>query len=112
MGQPAARQTDDVAHKKAAGPIVEGSTDVLIGKLPAARKGDKVQHNQSVETIVEGESSVLFNGKPAARLGDKVSCSGIVVGCCATVHIGRDKDEACLIAAAEQGAMVVVPGQS
>ncbi|GAC1569404.1 MAG: hypothetical protein NVS3B3_23790 [Aquirhabdus sp.] len=110
MGQPAARQSDDVAHKKAAGPILEGSTNVLIGKMSAARLGDKVKHDNSTEAITEGESTVLINGKHAARLGDKVSCSGIVIGGCMTVHIGRDKDEACLLGAAEQGAMVVESG--
>lgn len=109
MGQPAARQTDDVAHKKAAGPILEGSANVMIGKLSAARVGDKVQHNTGTEAIAEGESSVLINGKSAARMGDKISCHGIIVGGSMTVHIGRDKDELCLIDAAEQGAMVVEP---
>lgn len=110
MGQPAARQSDDVAHKKAAGPILQGSNDVMIGKLAAARQGDKVQHDRNTEAIAEGESTVLINGKPAARMGDKVSCNGIVIGGCMTVHVGRDKDETCLLGAAEQGAMVVEPG--
>lgn len=110
MGQPAARETDDVAHKKAAGPIIKGMPTVLIGALPAARLGDPVQHNSGAETIVEGEPSVLIGGKPAARMADKVACGGIIVGGCTTVHIGRDKDEACLLEAAEMGAMVVEPG--
>lgn len=112
MGQPAARKSDDVAHKRASGPILEGSANIMIGNRPAARLGDKVQHDQGTEGIIEGESSVLINGKPAARLGDKVGCSGIIVGGCVTVNIGRDKDETCLIDAAGQGAMVVEPGQS
>ena len=82
----------------------------MIGNQPAARLGDKVQHDKGTESIDEGESTVLLNGKPAARLGDKVSCNGIIVGGCMSVHIGRDKDEACLAAAAKEGAMVVQPG--
>lgn len=110
MGQPAARQTDDIAHKKATGPILNGSPNVMIGNLAAARLGDKVQHNTATEAITEGEPSVLINSKPAARMGDKVSCHGIIVGGSMTVHIGRDKDELCLLDAAEQGAMIVEPG--
>ena len=110
MGQPAARKSDNVSHKRASGAVLEGSVTVLIGKMPAARLGDKVQHGSGIETIAEGEPSVRINGKPAGRLGDKVSCSGIIVGGCMTVHIGRDKDEACLLSAAEDGAMVVEPG--
>ena len=109
MGQPAARQSDEVAHKKGAGPVLEGSSNVLIGAMGAARLGDKVMHNSASEAIIEGEATVLINNKPAARLGDKVGCSGLIVGGCMTVHIGRDKDEACLIEAAESGAMVVEP---
>jgi uncharacterized Zn-binding protein involved in type VI secretion len=110
MGQPAARKTDGVAHILAeAGPIMEGSSNVIIGHLAAARLGDKVQHKSAMETITEGEPSVKINGKPAARMGDKVACNGIIVGGCGSVHIGRDKDEACLIAAADSGAMIVEP---
>lgn len=110
MGQPAARKTDDVGHKKASGPILEGSQNVLIGSLPAARKGDQVRHDQGSEAIAEGESSVLINGQPAARMGDKVSCNGIIVGGELSVRIGKDKDERCLLQAAEEGAMNVEPG--
>lgn len=110
MGQPAARQTDAVSHVQAeAGPITQGSGDVKIGNLPAARLGDKVQHKTGSETIAEGEPSVKINGKPAARMGDKVACNGIIVGGCLSVMIGRDKDEACLLDAASDGAMLVQP---
>jgi uncharacterized Zn-binding protein involved in type VI secretion len=111
MGQPAARKTDAVSHVNAeAGPIMEGSGNVQIGNLPAARLGDKVQHKSSSETIAEGEPSVRINGKASARMGDKVACNGLITGGCMSVHIGRDKDEACLLEAAEQGAMLVQPG--
>lgn len=110
MGQPAARETDGVSHKGGAGPVIKGLPTVLIGGLPAARLGDPVQHSSGTETIAEGEASVLIGGKPAARMADKVACSGIIVGGCATVHIGRDKDEACLLEAADMGAMLVEPG--
>lgn len=110
MGQPAARKTDSVSHVEAPPSVVlEGSSNVNIGNLPAARKGDKVQHKAATETIAQGEPSVRINGKPAARMADKVACNGLIVSGCMSVHIGNDKDEACLIEAAEQGAMVVQP---
>jgi uncharacterized Zn-binding protein involved in type VI secretion len=110
MGKPAARQTDDVAHPRGSGAILEGSTDVLIGNLPAARLGDKARHNGARDTIVEGEKTVLINGKPAACMSDKVSCNGIISGGSMTVLFGKDKDETCLLEAAEAGAMTVQPG--
>ena len=112
MGQPAARKNDDVGHIKGDGPIVEGSENVLIGKLPAARKGDKVKHSKGIEAVIEGESSVLINQRPAARIADKVGCGGVIVGGCGSVLIGRDKDEICLQQAADQGAMLVTPPEA
>lgn len=109
MGQPAARRTDAVAHKKGGGPVIEGSENVLIGTLPASRLGDKVQHNTTIETITEGEPTVLINGRPAARIGDKVGCGGVIAFGASNVHIGVSKAEACLQRAAEAGALVVVP---
>ncbi|UOD31886.1 PAAR domain-containing protein [Massilia violaceinigra] len=110
MGKASARQTDDVAHNRGSGAILEGSANVLIGSLPAARIGDKVQHNGARDTIVEGEKTVLINGKPAACMSDRVSCHGIISGGCMTVLFGKDKHETCLIEAAEAGAMMVQPG--
>jgi uncharacterized Zn-binding protein involved in type VI secretion len=108
MPKPAARITDAVGHIKAsAGPILEGSSNVRIGRLFAAREGDKVQHGKGVEVIVKGEPTVRINGKPAARMGDKVSCKGLVVKGCMSVRIGKDDEEDCLVDAAEQGAMIV-----
>ncbi|NHZ66846.1 PAAR domain-containing protein [Massilia genomosp. 1] len=111
MGKPSARQTDDVAHPRGSGAILEGSANVLIGSLPASRIGDKVQHNGARDTIVEGEKTVLINGQPAACMSDRVSCHGIISGGCMTVLFGKDKDETCLIEAADAGAMTVQPGK-
>jgi uncharacterized Zn-binding protein involved in type VI secretion len=108
MGQPAARKTDAVAHIKAkAGPIVAGSSNIFFNALPAARKGDKVQHDKGIEAVSEGEPSVLLNGMQAARLGDKVACGGVIAVGSGSIFIGRAKDEACLLDAAEDGAMLV-----
>jgi uncharacterized Zn-binding protein involved in type VI secretion len=110
MGQPAARNTDAVAHiKAAAGPIVMGSQNIFFNALPAARKGDKVIHGKGFETIAEGEDTVFLNGLPAARMGDKVDCGGVIMMGSNNIFIGRAKDEACLQAAAEDGAMLVEP---
>lgn len=103
MGQPAARATD--LHPK--GPILEGSTDVLIGGLPAARKGDKVKHGSGIEVIVEGEATVLINGHPAARQGDEVACRDVIIGGCSTVLIGKSQGQ-CLEEAAQSGDAFVI----
>lgn len=107
MGQPAARKTDAVAHKKAAGAILEGSPNVHIGMLPAARQTDPVTHNHSTEAIRQGEPTVLINGLPAARMGDEVSCTGVVASGCNTVLIGRIPKGECLVQAGESAAPFV-----
>lgn len=112
MGKPAARITDAVAHIKAiAGPIVQGSANVRIGGLLASRKGDKVIHGKGFELIAEGEPTVRINGKPSARMGDKVSCKGKIVGGALNVRIGVDEEEACILEAADEGAMLVTPSK-
>lgn len=102
MGQPAARVTD--VHLK--GPILEGSSDVLIGSLPAARKGDLAQHGKKPEPIVEGEPTVLINGRAAARLGDKLACGEVIASGCGSVLIGQNAGR-CLAEAAQSGATFV-----
>ncbi len=109
MAQPAARMHDDVAHQRGAGLILEGAPTVRIGGQPAARMGDRVRHNKGIEPITEGEPSVRLAGRPAARVGDEVACHGVIAQGCPTVRIGRDKDEACMQAAADEGAAFVVP---
>ena len=70
------------------GPIVVGSTNVLIGGLPAARKGDKLICVGPPDTINAGSSSVKINGKPAARFGDGTAHGGKIIVGNPTVLIG------------------------
>lgn len=107
MGQPAARETDQVAHKKAYGAIIQGSANVRIGGLPAARQSDRVQHNKYQEIITEGESTVLINKLPAARIGDEVTCSGVIAAGCASVLIGNIPKGQCLAQAGDAAAPFV-----
>jgi len=107
MGQPAARVTDPIAHKGAAGAVLEGESSVLIGGLPAARLGDAVAHGAGREIIVEGESSVLIAGRPAARVADKVACSGLIIGGCGSVLIGLNALGECVKEAGDSGAAMV-----
>lgn len=95
MAKPAARLGDDVAHKKAAGAILKGSTNVLVNGLPAARQSDPVQHNKVVEVITQGSSTVKFNGLPASRETDKVACGGMIAAGSGNVLIGDGGAVAC-----------------
>ena len=95
MAKPAARLGDNVAHKKAAGAILKGSTNVLVNGLPAARQSDPVQHNKVVEVITQGSSSVLFNSLPASRITDKVACGGKIAAGSGNVLIGDGGAVAC-----------------
>lgn len=107
MGQPAARKTDTVAHKKAAGAIIDGSPNVRIGMLAAARQTDLVKHNNHIEAVQQGEATVLINGLPAARIGDEVSCSGVIATGCNTVLIGGIPKGECLRQAGDSAAPFV-----
>jgi len=95
MAKPAARKGDDVAHKKGAGAILDGSANVLINSRPASRQGDPVQHNQGVEPITQGSSTVSFNSKAASRTTDKVGCGGKIAVGSANVLIGDGGVVAC-----------------
>ncbi len=57
------------------GPIITGSSDVLIGGFAAARVNDS-SVSLLPGTLVEGSASVLINNRPAARLGDSAIGSG------------------------------------
>ena len=95
MAKPAARKGDDVAHKKGAGAILDGSANVLINSKPAARQGDPVQHNKGVEPITQGSSCVSINSKAASRVTDKVGCGGPIAVGSANVLIGDGGAVAC-----------------
>lgn len=56
------------------GPVLRGSTNVLIEGLPAARQGDPLQCNAPVlPRITGGSSIVMINHQPAARVGDRTN---------------------------------------
>jgi uncharacterized Zn-binding protein involved in type VI secretion len=70
------------------GPIMLGSTNVLIGGLPAARATDLATCTGPPDTIVLGSMTVLINGLPAARMGDQTAHGGTIVIGCMQVLIG------------------------
>lgn len=95
MGKPAARISDmHVCPKRTGkiphvgGPIVEGSSDVLIGGMPAARVGDMATCVGPPDKVASGSATVFINGKAAARMGDSTSHGGKIVTGCSTVLIG------------------------
>jgi uncharacterized Zn-binding protein involved in type VI secretion len=66
----------------AVGPIVAGSSLVLIDGKPAARVGDPGVHaaccGPNSFTITSGDPEVLIEGRPAARRGDSTQhCGGV-----------------------------------
>lgn len=86
MSKPAARSTDMhvcplltgvVPH--VGGPILLGSTNVLIGGLPAARATDMATCVGPPDMIALGSMTVLINGLPAARMGDQTAHGGTIV---------------------------------
>jgi uncharacterized Zn-binding protein involved in type VI secretion len=63
------------------GPIISGSSQVLVQGRPAARQGDTGVHAACCDgntfEITGGDSSVLINGRPAARIGSTTRhCGG------------------------------------
>jgi uncharacterized Zn-binding protein involved in type VI secretion len=57
-------------------PIIQGSSDTLVGGSTAARQGDATKNGAPV---IQGSPDVLINGKPAAIMGDSTACGGAVV---------------------------------
>lgn len=96
MSKPAARLGDMHVCPKVepgpvphvGGPIVQGSTNVIIGGMPAARVGDMAVCVGPPDKAASGSSTVLINGKPAARMGDSCGHGGKIVIGCPTVLIG------------------------
>lgn len=70
------------------GPILTGSTNVLIGGMPAARVSDTAVCVGPPATVITGSATVFINGLPAARLGDQTSHGGVIMLGCPTVLIG------------------------
>jgi len=86
VSKPAARSTDmhvcplvTVLVPHVGGPILVGSTNVLIGGLPAARATDMVTCVGPPDMIALGSMTVLINGLPAARMGDQTAHGGTIV---------------------------------
>ncbi len=95
MGNPAARLGDMHLCPKVTGrvphvggPIVKGSSNVLIGGCPAARVGDAAVCIGPPDKVSAGSSSVLINGKAAARMGDAMKHGGKIAAGIPTVLIG------------------------
>ncbi|MBS0964506.1 PAAR domain-containing protein [Acetobacter okinawensis] len=93
--KPAARITDIHTCPAASGlvphvggPILTGSTNVLIGGMPAARVSDTAVCVGPPATVITGSATVFINGLPAARLGDQTSHGGVIMLGCPTVLIG------------------------
>ena len=86
------------------GPVIAGSSDVLIGFMPAARVGDSAICVPASDTIAAGAGNVLINNKMAARIGDSTSHGGVIVAGCPTVLIGTSPQSFALTGAAASGA--------
>lgn len=71
------------------GPILTGSTNVMINGMPAARAGDKAHCHGATDGIKQGVSSLLINGKPAARLNDAMNHGGVINTGSPTVSSGE-----------------------
>ena len=71
------RTTGSVPH--VGGPVIQGSSTVLVGYQPAARKGDNATCVGPPDSINQGSTTVLIDNKAAARMGDSTKHSGKVV---------------------------------
>ncbi|KRA62106.1 hypothetical protein ASD89_23740 [Caulobacter sp. Root656] len=76
------------------GPILTGSTNVLINGRPAARGVIDIvaciKHGQVPKRIAQGSRTVGINGMPAARKGDKTECDGTIAAGSPNVSIGAE----------------------
>lgn len=96
----AARISDDHACPKVeppphvGGPIVRGSSNVLVEDLPAARAKADYTGDFAIcaaggpDYLAQGCTSVLFNDMHACRVGDMTQHGGVIAGHAATVEIG------------------------
>lgn len=112
MPAPAARIGDPHVRPGAGGPITGSAKRVHIEGRLAARLGDTARCGSGQDVILEGEPSVLIEHQPAARVGDAHGCGGVIQDGARRTFIGETRDAECLQAAAEQGALVVVPESS
>lgn len=70
------------------GPIISGSSNVIICGNGAATFGSTASCTGPVDQIIGGSGSVLINGLPAARQGDGSAHGGTITQGCPTVFIG------------------------
>jgi uncharacterized Zn-binding protein involved in type VI secretion len=72
------------------GPIMAGSSNVIIGFVPAARVGDSCLCPPvgPSDSIVKGSLTVIINNMSAARMGDSTVHGGTIVTGFPTVIIG------------------------
>ena len=70
------------------GPVLSGSSNVLIQGMPAARVGDTAGCVGPPAAIVTGSATVLINNKPAAKQGSSTSHGGSIIAGASRVLIG------------------------
>ena len=70
------------------GPIVQGSSKVIIDGQPAARQGDQAICVGPPDKVSEGSAKVMIENKPAARMGDGCDHGGRIVQGSQKVLIG------------------------
>ena len=71
------------------GPVMQGSTNVFIGRKPLARQGDPLQCNSArIDKIATASRSVFINSKGAARMTDKTAHGGVITKGDNSVFIG------------------------
>lgn len=61
------------------GPIIQGSTTVLVNGRPIARMGDQAACAGPLDIIIQGSATVFVEGLPAARMGDRTAHGGVIV---------------------------------
>lgn len=92
MGQPVARQGDNVSADRGSFPVpfIDNlSPNVFANGLPVATVDSKaaphwfiplaVVHEVTQPTVVVGSPTVFANGKPMARISSVCHCSAIVI---------------------------------
>lgn len=85
------------------GPIITGSSNVIIGFMPAARVTDKAICVPAVDSIKSGSSNVIITNQEAARIGDPTNHGGVIVTGCPTVIIGTTTQSSALAGASASG---------
>ena len=61
------------------GPIISGSSNVMIADQPVARVGDKAQCHGACDAITTGNTGILVNGRPVAIVQSSTAHGGQVI---------------------------------